>query len=419
MERKANILIASRLRWPSVALFAGGLAAAGANVDVISPPGHPLRHLHGLRRSRYSLTRPLKSLREAIVRSAPDLIIPCDDIVVEHLIALRNEASAREPKDERFLAITDGAMSPNESCQTFLSRAGLISLAREAGVRAPLTETIDSADQAVEWLARHGGPAFMKLDGSCGGHGAREVRSPEEARAAFADLKTGPSLLAAAKEIAIEQVFSKAKHRLGLVEPIVSIQKAVPGEQANCSFACWKGEVLSVIAVKVLQTERPLGIATHVKVVESEAMRQTAARLARRLNLSGVFGLDFILDQATGEPWLIELNARPTQVSHFRLGAATDTIGELIQAISGERPVFHQSPFGDAKVALFPHQLRSKRRAPPDFDFVDDLPFAHPKLLAAYMPVTARTNRLIGAAWRRLGDGADRLLGTAAVRARR
>jgi hypothetical protein len=101
---------------------------------------------------------------------------------------------------------------------------------------------------------------------------------------------------------------------------------------------------LSVVAVKVDRTTtRPRGAGTHVATLESAAMREAAERIARRLNPTRVYGLDFIIEHSTGQPWLIESNARPTPISHFRLGPSSDLIGALLAAIGDLEPVFRQT----------------------------------------------------------------------------
>jgi hypothetical protein len=75
--------------------------AAGADVDFVSPGGHPAKHLQGLgRRFHYSLGRPLSALKRAIIKSAPDLIIPCDDLAIDHLTRLATEIGRPESSSD-------------------------------------------------------------------------------------------------------------------------------------------------------------------------------------------------------------------------------------------------------------------------------------------------------------------------------
>ena len=49
-------------------------------------------------------------------------------------------------------------------------------------------------------------------------------------------------------------------------------------------------------------------------------MSNAAERIARKLKLSGTHGFDFMLEDATGSAYLIEINPRSTQVGHLTLG---------------------------------------------------------------------------------------------------
>ncbi|PYU61922.1 MAG: hypothetical protein DMG55_05910 [Acidobacteria bacterium] len=48
---------------------------------------------------------------------------------------------------------------------------------------------------------------------------------------------------------------------------------------------------------------------------------EVAEKMVRRLNLSVLHGLDWMLETYTGKPYLIEMNLRATQVGHLALWA--------------------------------------------------------------------------------------------------
>ena len=61
----------------------------------------------------------------------------------------------------------------------------------------------------------------------------------------------------------------------------------------------------------------------------NEAMIAAARSVARHFELSGFYGFDFVLDEISGEPKLIEINPRATQINHFACGAGHDLPGAL------------------------------------------------------------------------------------------
>src|SRR5579871_6715127 len=88
-EMARKVLLVTTVDWTSTARYAGGFAAASWSVEVLCPRRAPAR------RSRYvgecHLYRPLlatASLRKALAKAEPDLIVPCDDRAVGMLLKL-------------------------------------------------------------------------------------------------------------------------------------------------------------------------------------------------------------------------------------------------------------------------------------------------------------------------------------------
>jgi predicted ATP-grasp superfamily ATP-dependent carboligase len=113
------------------------------------------------------------------------------------------------------------------------------------------------------------------------------------------------------------------------VRPAVIVQSYIVGRPANCAFLCWKGEVLAGIAVEVVSSDGMTGPASIVRVVDNAEMMLAAERIARRLCLSGFFGLDFMIEDGGNASYLIEMNPRCTPLSHLQLGKGRDLIGAL------------------------------------------------------------------------------------------
>jgi hypothetical protein len=65
-------------------------------------------------------------------------------------------------------------------------------------------------------------------------------------------------------------------------------------------------------------------------------MANANQKMAHRLGLSGLHGFDFMLEQTTGNAYLIEINPRTTQVGHLTLGHGHDLPAALYAALSGQ-----------------------------------------------------------------------------------
>jgi hypothetical protein len=168
-----KILICATLWWPSSARLAMAFLRHGCHVSALCPPGHPLRFVTGIS-SIYSYhgLAPIGLLRAAIRSAQPTLIVPCDDIAVWQLHALHaNEADLR-PLIERSLGAA-------EAYPAIQQRGEFLRVAQSLGIRVPLTQTLNSAEELKDW--KFDKAAVLKLDGTWGGEGVTIVHSRTEA----------------------------------------------------------------------------------------------------------------------------------------------------------------------------------------------------------------------------------------------
>jgi len=106
-------------------------------------------------------------------------------------------------------------------------------------------------------------------------------------------------------------------------------------------------------------------------------------KIAKRLNLSGLHGFDFLIESETGSAVLIEINPRATQVGHLSLGPGRDLPAALVAAITGET-IREAPPLTDNDtIALFPQEWKRN----PESSFLragyHDVPWEEPDLVRA------------------------------------
>jgi hypothetical protein len=136
--------------------------------------------------------------------------------------------------------------------------------------------------------------------------------------------------------------------------PSLIAQAYVAGHPANCSVVSWRGKILAGIAVEVVATDETIGPASIVRIVEGAEMIDAAKRIASKLGLSGFFGLDFMIEEKTGLPYLIEMNPRVTPPCHLRLNPARDLSGALWSELTRQTPRPHTASILNDSVAYFP-----------------------------------------------------------------
>jgi formate-dependent phosphoribosylglycinamide formyltransferase (GAR transformylase) len=351
---------------------------AGCAVEAVCPRGHLIAHVKSVIR-RYQYSGFLHSIRSAIQESKPDFIIPCDDYATLSLHTLHSEsggASGMAQLLERSLGNSDG-YAP------IMARSSLLTSAGAMGICVPPTEIVADKKSLVAWLSTHGFPAYLKADGTSGGVGVRMVETLEQAEAVFDKLSSPPGMLRMLKRTIIDKDMRLIVPWLRGAHPVMSVQPVIRGPEANCAVACWQGRVLACISVQVVERSEDLGPATVVRPIDNAQIFAAAEKIAKKFGLTGLYGLDFILEEETGTAYLLEINARSTQTSHLPLGPCRNPVAALVDAISG-RPQDSQQPASIANhdlIALFPQEWKRE----PDSEYLmsayHDVPWGEPDLV--------------------------------------
>jgi predicted ATP-grasp superfamily ATP-dependent carboligase len=374
-----KILICATLWWHSSARLAMAFLRHGCDVSALCPPGHPLRFVTGIG-SIYSYQglAPMGLLRDAIRAAQPTLIVPCDDIAVWQLHALH----ANEPDLRPLIELSLGAAEAYPAIQ---QRGEVLRIAQSLGIRVPLTQTLNSAEELKDW--KFDKPAVLKLDGTWGGEGVTIVRSLTEATQGFHSAWNGTKAWRAWKRFLINHYFFALWAWQRQKTSKMTIQKFIPGRPATTMFACWRGEVLASSTVEVLHSQAPTGAANVVQVLKNNEIEDAVRLLAWKLQLSGFHGMDFVLEQDTDAAYLVELNPRATQLGHLNLSAQGDLAGVIARKLKNEAParIASQNQIQNNAIAFFPYACKSNPGSVYLHQGYHDVPWDEPALMRELM----------------------------------
>jgi len=357
-----KILLTATTRWPSAARLMIEFSRIGHVVSIVCPVyGHPSQKVRAVHNTfPYNPFAPLDSLAEAIEATKPDIIIPCDDLGVRHLHLLHASKRARYASGFDIPALIVRSLGPPESYATVASRYLLLKISREEGIRTPETSVIDNLGDLDQWHAAQRFPWVLKADGTTGGGGVRISQTLDEARGYFTDLRRSTGLMRSIKRLTVDRDLILERqlwHGIRRIRPAVVAQSFIRGNPANCAVVCWKGDILAGVGCEAVSTESSTGPATVVRLVDNAEMMSAAGKIARRLRLSGFFGLDFVIEEGTGAAYLIEMNPRCTPPSHLRLGIGRDMIGALSARLTGTPLREPVSITQNNLIAYFPQAL--------------------------------------------------------------
>src|SRR5580692_1323000 len=354
---KPRVLVATTFCWYPTARLAMALANAGFTVDIVCPRRHPVSKTKVARRVyRFNGLAPLRSLSAAIADAEPDLIVSGDDLATRHLHRLYERERQDGKAGSAVCALIERSLGATESFPISYARAAFMELAAQEGIRVPKTGVIGNRDDLKDWIIRNGFPAVLKANGTSGGVGVRVVRTVNEADRAFRLLQAPPRFLRAAKHALLDDDLTLISPTLRREKFVVNAQAFVDGREATSAVACWNGKVLAALHFEVIKKTSSTGHATVVRSIENPEMAAADEKIVRRLHLSGVHGFDFMLEEQTGNAYLIEINPRATQVGHLALGVGRDIPAALYAAVSGGE--VHPAPRVTEKdtIALFPQE---------------------------------------------------------------
>jgi hypothetical protein len=390
-----KVLLTTAYRWSTTARLALALSEAGFTVEALCPTDHPLAGMTCVTRSyRYSAITPSVHLRDALLKSNPDLIIPSDDTSASQLHELYKLANVPGHEDCKIRSLIARSLGDPAGYPGFYSRAQLAAAANAAGVLSPATINLHSHSDLLEKITEVGLPAVLKIDGSFGGMGVEMVRTSAEAKRAFAQLNSFNSMIRALKRLFVDRDANVLLPGVRRTRPQISIQRFLPGERANSAVACWEGKVLAQVCVKVIASKDSTGPATIVRVVKHEAMSQAVERLVGALHLSGLCGFDFILDSTDDSAHLIDFNPRATQTCQLISAERTQPTLWLAAKLHGKSAILPEEiiPQG-GPITLFPHWLESSAQ---DHTVAEIDPSSKfPELIEIGLELHRRNNRLL------------------------
>lgn len=378
MARK--VLLVTTVGWTSTARYAGGFAAASWSVDALCPARAPVTLSRYVGEwHRYRPLRSLGSLSRAIGKSRPDLVVACDDRAISHLMRLYSRELKARGENSWIVALLRRSFGTPENFDTMMSRPQSMQIAAKIGIRAPETVAIASEAELDLCLSELGLPAVLKVDGSWGGDGVIVARSKEEALSAFRRLIHPASRL---RNILRAMKRKDAHYLLAAISPPpqrVSVQKFVAGRSAASAFACWKGEVTGALYYDVLVADGAIGPPNVIRRVECPQMADASRRVAMQFGLSGIFGLDFIRDEA-GDVHLIEINPRTTQGGTLAFGEGRDLPSALAASVT-QCETSRRPAIPNDIVAFFPREWQRDAASPHLMSGHHDVPWDDPAVL--------------------------------------
>jgi len=234
----------------------------------------------------------------------------------EYYFPSYEEIILMSPNRDRILAATKTAMLDTSTLMRLHDKAELAKLAEEVGLHTPAIQVPGSLDEAREMIAKTDLPIVVKMRQTSGAAGLRIVH----------DRKT------------LEQKYFEVARVNSLDEDnLPMLQQLIDGPTTCTLQLCNHGAVLGEVMYQGIRTmPRDGGTTMFRESMSDPACSEASAKLIRHLNFHGLCGFDFVMDRATGHPYLVDGNCRITPAITMAYHGGCDMIEAWTHVVDGK-----------------------------------------------------------------------------------
>jgi len=321
------LLVSTATRWYGTARTPRALAKAGFEVTLLTPRNSLAEASRFVARVAYlrDQATPLEWIHAvaATVRAvSPRQVMPCDDVSFRLLAMLAlSPPPQMQPRLQAELAdLVRASLGDPAHYRPSVDKTLIYAAAERAGVRVPDYAAIGSVDDAMRFAERHGYPLVLKRPHTTAGDGVLIVGNA-------AELGDAVTSLSAPK---VDDLEPDATRRL-------VVQKYIDGSICYQNVAAWQGRYLAGYAGDRLEAHGgPMTPGTVVRYHDSPALREFSVQLVETFGMTGLFTSEYIIEKATGLPYLIEINRRISPGTHFGAVMNVDLCAALYAAMDGQ-----------------------------------------------------------------------------------
>ncbi len=284
------------------------------------------------------------TLSRAIQETKPDFLLTSDEILIRNLLQLRHVLrSQKEPLrdiQQDVLSLLEKSLPPSDQVY---SREHTLSVAAKAGFPIPKFATAHSWEalktQKVDF------PTYLKLSFEAAGVGVAFAQSKEELdKASFK----------------LEQECMQPNERY----PIL-LQEPASGDELTISFSAFEGDLLSYDVYRPIAKRHKKGPASVIQPLYRPGWEPALRSLVKKLEYSGLGGLDIFEQEGTTLPTVIEVNLRPTHSLQTAMQTGSEILSSFADQLTGRynRPKTSH-PELKQTVALFPDEYQRDPDSP-------------------------------------------------------
>ncbi len=219
---------------------------------------------------------------------------------------------------DRISKLTQTTVPDLETILRLHDKAKLAELAKKVGVPTPETYAPRTPEEAKEIIAEIDFPVIIKQRQSSGASGMRRLEGRKEIEDWYFHLVS-------------------INHTTEANLPI--IQRIIQGKTICTLELASQGDVVGEVLIQTLRSHpREEGSSVFRESIRHPASEEAARKLLKELRFSGLCGFDFVIEEGTGTPYLVDGNPRQTPSLNLAYHAGCDMIGAWLEIAAGGIP---------------------------------------------------------------------------------
>ena len=219
---------------------------------------------------------------------------------------------------DRVVAAAKTAMVDTDVLLTLHDKTRLGVLAAELGIDSPQTFAPRNLAEAHETVASVKLPVVIKMRKTSGAAGFRKVYDRRALEKDYAE---------------VVRVNKLAEDDLPM------IQELIEGPTTCTLHLCQRGEVLGEVMYQGVRTmPRTGGTTVCRESMADPACQAAAAKIVRHLQFTGFCGFDFVIQEGTGKPFLVDGNCRITPAVAMAYHGGCDMVPAWLEVAAGTSP---------------------------------------------------------------------------------
>ena len=375
MINSSVLLVSTETNWLGAARMPSALGNAGFDVSLLTPANSLVAKSRFVRRVGYlpQNATPLQwvlAFSAMVKATSPHLVVPCDDVAVRLMQTLvLSPPPTLLPAQYRTLAeLIRESLGDPDHYRTSVDKTLLPAAAEALGVRVPPYVVTTELEEAQSFAEGHGYPVVVKRGFGAAGEWVAIVPDSEQLAQICSRYMTATTL----------DLEGSGSSR-------VLIQAHISGNVVDQSMVTWHGCTLAGFVREKLVKDPPLGPATVVRVLHAAEVRKFSECLATGLGMTGFLAIEYIVQQTTGDAYLLEINRRVT--SGITLGAmvGVDLCAAMYAAVTGNPSSVRAdvAPGEDQLIAHFPEEWLRDPNSRYLLEYRIDAPWDDPDVLEA------------------------------------